>query len=87
MSERPMSAAVDAAIETAQQLVAGDGTKLVVLEQTDDRVRFRLALEDASCADCVMPAAYLTSVIGDTMRKVSGNPALAVEIDDPRVTS
>ena len=77
--------AIDAAIETAQQLVSGDGTRLEVLEKSDDRVSFRLALEDASCADCVMPVKHLTSVIGDTMRRVSGNPALAVEIDDPRV--
>ncbi|MGW5241635.1 hypothetical protein ACWEOW_22100 [Monashia sp. NPDC004114] len=81
-----MTTAIDAAIETAQQLVSADGTKLEVLEQTPDRVSFRLDLEGASCADCVLPVAHLTSVIGDTMRRVSGNPALLVEIDDPRAT-
>jgi hypothetical protein len=81
-----MTTAIDTAIETAQKLVSGDGTKLEVLAQSPDRVSFRLDLEDASCADCVLPVAHLTSVIGDTMRRVSGNPALLVEIDDPRAT-
>lgn len=82
-----MTAALDTAITTAQQLISGDGTKLEVLEQSEDRVHFRLDLEDASCADCVLPVAHLTSVVGDTMRRVSGNPALLVEIDDPRAVS
>ena len=51
------------------------------------QVRFRLDLERSSCADCVLPVSHLTSVIGDTVRKVSGNPELKVEIDDPRSSS
>lgn len=76
--------AIDTAIETAQALIAADGTKLEVVERTDDLVRFRLDLEDASCADCVLPATHLRSVIGDTVRRISGNSSLVVEIDDPR---
>jgi hypothetical protein len=78
---------IDTAIETAQALIAADGSRLQVIEQSTDRVHFRLDLEDATCADCVLPVAHLTSVIGDTMRRVSGNPDLAVEIDDPRAVS
>ena len=82
-----MTTALDTAIETAQALISGDGTKLELLEQTPTLVRFRLDLESSSCADCVLPVAHLTSVIGDTVRKVSGNPELKVEIDDPRSSS
>jgi hypothetical protein len=79
--------AIDTAIETAQALISGDGTKLEVLEASPERVRFRLDLDASYCADCVLPVAHLTSVVGDTMRRVSGNPELAVEIDDPRTVS
>ena len=82
-----MTTALDTAIETAQALISGDGTRLELLEQTPTLVRFRLDLESSSCADCVLPVAHLTSVIGDTVRKVSGNPGLTVEIDDPRASS
>lgn len=82
-----MTTALDTAIETAQALISGDGTRLELLEQTPTLVRFRLDLESSSCADCVLPVAHLTSVIGDTVRKVSGNPELTVEIDDPRTSS
>lgn len=82
-----MTTALDTAIETAQALISGDGTRLELLQQTPDLVRFRLDLESSSCADCVLPVSHLTSVIGDTVRKVSGNPELKVEIDDPRSSS
>jgi hypothetical protein len=78
---------IDTAIESAQALISGDGTKLEVLEASPDRVHFRLDLDSSYCADCVLPVAHLTSVVGDTMRRVSGNPTLTVEIDDPRTVS
>jgi hypothetical protein len=85
--EKAVEARIETAIETAQALIAADGSRLEVIEASADGVRFRLDLEDASCVDCVLPVAHLTSVIGDTIRRVSGNPDLVVEIDDPRVSS
>ena len=44
---------------------------------SEDPLRLRLVLEDASCADCVMPRA----VLEDVASKLLGQP---VEIEDPR---
>ncbi|WP_148573841.1 hypothetical protein [Nocardioides caldifontis] len=75
---------VAAGIEQAQALLAADGSRLVVLEEAADRVHFRLDLESAECADCVLPAAHLTTVVAGVMREATGNPQFAVQIDDPR---
>lgn len=71
-------------IEQAQAILAADGSRLEVLEEADDAVHFRLVLDSAECADCVLPVAHLTTVIAGVMRDATGNPGFAVEIDDPR---
>lgn len=78
---------VAAGIEQAQAILAADGSHLVVLEQAENAVHFRLDLESAECADCVLPVAHLTTVIAGVMQQATGNPEFVVEIDDPRVMS
>ena len=75
-----------AGVEQAQALLAADGSRLEVLERTEQAVHFRLDLDSSQCADCVLPVAHLTTVVAGVMRRATGNPELAVTIDDPRVT-
>ena len=56
---------------------------LVDVDRAQGAVRLRLELEDASCADCVMPRAYLEQVALTVLRR-SLPELLAVTIDDPR---
>jgi hypothetical protein len=76
----------EAGIKQAQAILAADGSRLEVVEQTDQVVHFRLDLDSSECADCVLPVTHLTTVIAGVMREATGNPGLAVMIDDPRVT-
>jgi len=80
------AAGFGAGIEQAQAILAADGSRLEVVEQTEQSVRFRLDLDSSECADCVLPVTHLTTVIAGVMREATGNPELAVTIDDPRVT-
>jgi hypothetical protein len=71
-------------ITEVQALVSADGARLHLLDSTPASVHLRLDLEDASCADCVLPAQHLTTVVADVLRRHTGNAALKVRIDDPR---
>jgi hypothetical protein len=76
-----------AAIEQVQALISADGARLEVLDESPEAIHFRLDLTDAACADCVLPTRHLTNVVEDTLRRATGNTALAVRIDDPRESS
>jgi hypothetical protein len=65
-------------------IVSADGAHLDLLDQQADVVHLRLGLDDASCADCVLPHDRLVDVIEASLRKRTGNDALTVRIDDPR---
>jgi hypothetical protein len=78
---------LSSAIATVQALIAADGAQLQIVEESPLAVHFRLDLSDAACADCVLPAAHLTRVVTDSLRRDTGNEALVVAIDDPRETS
>jgi hypothetical protein len=71
-------------ITEVQALISADGAQLHLLDSTPDAVHLRLDLEDASCADCVLPAQHLAAVVADVLRRHTGNAALEVRIDDPR---
>lgn len=73
-----------AAIEEVQTIVSADGARLDVLEEGAAGVRFRLDLEDASCADCVLPPASLLDVVRLSIHRRTGDESLDVRIDDPR---
>jgi hypothetical protein len=70
-----------------QALISADGAQLHVVESTSETVHLRLDLSDVACADCVLPAQHLASVVGDVLRRHTGDAALAVHIDDPRQES
>ena len=60
-----------------RDLITLDGGDVELLDEDDGVAHLRLVLEDASCADCVMPRA----VLEDVATKLLGRP---VRIDDPR---
>jgi len=79
-------AALAAALVPVRALVREDGSDLRLLGiDADGTVRLQLDIEDASCADCVMPREVLEQVaqrmLGRALPEVR-----RVEIVDPRVT-
>jgi hypothetical protein len=82
-----VAAAADrtAALDAVRALVQADGADLqpAGFDQGSGTLRARLVIDDASCADCVMPAAHLERVALDLLRPTM--PGLRrVQIDDPR---
>lgn len=73
-----------AAIEEVQLIVSADGARLELVDQDANLVHLRLELENASCADCVLPGGRLADVVEASLRASTGNGALTVRIDDPR---
>ncbi len=73
------------ALAPLRQLLRSDGGDMSLLDvdRAQGAVRLRLELEDASCADCVMPRAYLEQVALNVLRR-SLPELLAVTVDDPR---
>jgi hypothetical protein len=72
------------AIDDMRALVQADGSDLELIELTDDHVlRMRLRVDDAECADCVMPTHVLEAT---ALRMVRATDASIqrVEIIDPR---
>ena len=74
---------IEIALDDVRALLRADGGDLELLGEADGTVRLRLVLEDASCADCVLPKALLTDVVRDALAK-RGAAVERVEIDDPR---
>lgn len=60
-----------------RDLITLDGGDVELVGEEEGVAHLRLVLEDASCADCVMPRA----VLEDVAAKLLGR---AVRIDDPR---
>jgi hypothetical protein len=76
------------AIEEIQLIVSADGARFDVVPEDDaDVVHLRLELEEASCADCVLPHDRLVDVVETSLRRRTGNDAIVVRIDDPRSAS
>lgn len=74
---------IEPALERARAIIRLDGADFNLLSIDDDTVRLGLRLDGASCAECVLPRAYLESLVLDMMRKESAD-VTAVVIDDPR---
>jgi hypothetical protein len=74
---------LEPAVEELRSLVRADGSDLTVTGIDGDTVQLRLVIDDASCADCVMPRAFLEDLALDIVQRTA--PAVThVEIDDPR---
>lgn len=77
---------VAAAAAEVQELVRGDGADLLLLraDALTREVDFRLDLDSAGCADCVLPPEALHNMVDAALKKrVPG--AYTVVVDDPRV--
>ncbi len=79
--------ALAAALEAVRALVRQDGSDLRLLGDgvsADGTVRLHLDIEDASCAECVMPQEVLEHV-AQRMLAAEVPEVRRVEIVDPRV--
>jgi hypothetical protein len=77
--------AVGAAVEELGAVLRLDGADLHLVDADPKtaRIEVRLELEDADCADCIMPPELLEQMIGDAIsRRVRGEFELIVR--DPR---
>jgi Fe-S cluster biogenesis protein NfuA len=76
---------VTAAVEEVGKVLRADGGDLVLVavDPKTDRIRIRVALDQVSCMDCILPPDMLEEVITDSLRRrVRGEFELV--IDDPR---
>ena len=64
-------------ISPVRDLIQLDGGDIEVLSDDGSSVHLRLILEDAECAECVMPKGVLEEVSSKLL-------GVAVRIDDPR---
>ena len=64
-------------ISPVRDLIQLDGGDVEVLADDGSSVHLRLILEDAECAECVMPKGVLEEVSSKLL-------GVAVRIDDPR---
>jgi hypothetical protein len=64
-------------ISPVRDLIQLDGGDVEVLADDGSSVHLRLLLEDAECAECVMPRGVLEEVSSKLL-------GVAVRIDDPR---
>lgn len=77
--------AVATAVHEAGAFLRADGADLVLVstDPKTDRIHLELQLEDASCADCVLPPDALHETLSFTLgQKLLGEFELV--LDDPR---
>jgi hypothetical protein len=74
---------LSAAVGELQAIMAADGGELRVLSLGAPKAEFELVLEDASCAECVMPRDMLVEILKFRLTEI--DPTI-VEVDliDPR---
>ena len=76
---------VDAGLAPVRAILQGDGGDIEFLSVDGDTVVLRLIIEDANCAECVLPRDMLEMVALDVM--MPSVPGLMhVRIEDPRET-
>jgi Fe-S cluster biogenesis protein NfuA len=75
--------AIERAIDPLLEALRADGGDLEVVTVEDGTIVLRLHLEDASCAECVMPADVLEPLLRDSIA-ASGQPVERVQLLDPR---
>jgi Fe-S cluster biogenesis protein NfuA len=76
---------VAVAMEPLRSLLRPDGgdLELVAVDAATGGVRLRLLLEDASCAECVMPQSHLEQVAATVLRRTLPE-VQTITVDDPR---
>jgi hypothetical protein len=74
---------VRSAIAPLAEGLRADGADVLVERVATDRVELRLVLEDASCAECVMPVEVLEPLFLDAIT-TAGHDVATVAIGDPR---
>jgi hypothetical protein len=74
---------VRSAIAPLVEGLRADGADVLVERVTPAQVELRLVLEDASCAECVMPADVLEPLFLDAIA-TAGHEVATVAIQDPR---
>jgi Fe-S cluster biogenesis protein NfuA len=72
-------------IEKLRAILRADGgdLALVALEPDTGVVRLRLVLEDANCAECVMPGSHIAEVATQSLRRVAPDVSRVI-VEDPR---
>jgi hypothetical protein len=77
------TAALTDGLAPVQEMIRLDGADLELVAVEDGTARLRLVVEDAGCAECVMPRGMLEAIALQMMQPLV--PGLsAVAIDDPR---
>jgi hypothetical protein len=78
-------AAVATAVDEVGALLRLDGADLRLLEAdpATDRVHLQLVLENASCADCILPPVDLVDAIEHAIKRRSPGE-LELIVEDPR---
>jgi len=74
---------VEKAVAQLRQMLQLDGADLTVLSTSDTTATFAIELENANCADCVLPASMIESILA---QELSGSiPQInEVVVRDPR---
>jgi hypothetical protein len=73
------------AVDEVGRMLRADGADLLLLDADPKtlRIRLELRLDDASCADCILPPGQLAATITQAIRRrVPGEFELV--LDDPR---
>ena len=70
-------------IEEIRALVRPDGSDFELVAYDGNTVRLSLVIDDASCAECVMPRPILEEISLGILRRTSPDLRQVV-IDDPR---
>jgi NifU-like domain len=73
-------------IEEIRALVRPDGSDFKLVAVEGDKVHLSLLIDDASCAECVMPRPILEEIALGILRR-SAPDVRQVVIDDPRETT
>lgn len=79
-------AAVDDALAELTPMLQADGADLTLVsaDPATARIEMQLHVEDATCAECVLPSELLEQVINDALsRRITGEFELVLR--DPRV--
>lgn len=78
----PCDDSVAGAVQHVRSLVQADGGDLEVVRCDGGIVEVLLVLENAGCAECVMPRAFLEQVLLDHIRRTG--VSIDVVVRDPR---
>ena len=79
----PDDAALLAAIEELNEIVAPDGAVVRVLSSTSDSVRLDLDLSQSDCPECVVPHSLLVQIVEQRLSEVCPD-VRSVSLYDPR---